>query len=98
LKEKKIAFDELIIPEALISEVEYQIEENKAFGFLGVKEIENLKGLSSNKFRIKFSGKKLFHFELERMNLFELDSLIRDLAYEEGACLITANQFQENFH
>ncbi|MEM2121210.1 MAG: PINc/VapC family ATPase [Candidatus Woesearchaeota archaeon] len=95
LMENKICFEELIIPEALVSEVEYQIQQNRAFGFLGIEEIQKLKELSSNKFRIKFSGKKLSHFELERMNLLELDSMIRDLAYEEGACLITTNKFQE---
>jgi len=95
LEENRIAFDELIIPEALVSEVEYQIEQNKAFGFLGIEELEKLKVLSSNKFRIRFSGRKPSHFELERMSLFEMDSMVRDLAYDEGACLITANRFQE---
>jgi ATPase len=95
LKEKRIAFEELIIPEVLVSVIENQIEQNKALGFLGIEELENLKMLSSNKFRIRFSGKKLSHFEIEKINLFEVDSMIRDLAYEEGACLITANKFQE---
>lgn len=95
LKKKEISAESIIIHEAVLSELEHQANMNKALGFLGIDEIKRLKKLSEEKkFNLTFSGRKPTAAEIKYASLGEIDSLIRDLAYEEGATLLTADKIQ----
>ena len=95
LKSKELSFDELVLHEAVLAELEHQANENRAIGFLGLDEIELLKSLSSEfGFTVRFAGRRPTYYEIKGASLGEVDSLIRDLAYEEGACLITGDKVQ----
>ena len=92
---KELSFDEIVLHEAVLAELEHQANENRAIGFLGLDEIERLKELSSeHNFSVRFAGRRPTYYEIKNASLGEIDSLIRDLAYDEGACLITADKVQ----
>ncbi len=95
LKENKLSFNELILHEAVLAELEHQANEDRAIGFLGLDEIELLKELSQKYgFSIRFAGKRPTHYEIKGASLGEIDAMIRDIAYDEDACLITGDKVQ----
>ncbi len=95
VKEKKIRFKELIIHEAVIAELESQANKNRETGYMGLDEIKKLKSLEKKKkFKISFKGSRPKDFEIKYAKSGEIDSLIRNLAFEENATLITADSVQ----
>lgn len=91
----EISSDELIIHEAVIAELEHQANEGKAIGFLGLDEIKKIRDLAEKKrFTVRFAGKRPSYHEIRYSKSGEIDSIIRQLAYEEGATLITADKVQ----
>ncbi len=91
----ELSFSELVLHEAVLSELEHQANENRAVGFLGLDEIERLKDLADKyHFTIRFAGRRPTYYEIKNASFGEIDSLIRDLAFDEGACLITADKVQ----
>ncbi len=100
LVSKKISSGEIlpetvIIHEAVIAELEHQANLNKAIGFLGLDELLRIRELSSKKgFAVEYSGIKPRPSEIRMADLGEIDSMIRDLAYEKDAVLFTADKIQ----
>ena len=91
----ELVFEELILHEAVLAELEHQANQNKAIGFLGLDEIETLRKLGEEKgFTIRFSGRRPTPHEIRNASLGEIDALIRDLAFDEGACLVTGDKVQ----
>ncbi|MBW3019680.1 PINc/VapC family ATPase, partial [Candidatus Woesearchaeota archaeon] len=75
-------------------ELEHQSNQNRAKGFLGLDEIETLKKrLQDN---LVFMGLKPNVAEIKYASLGEIDSKIRQLAYDEGATLLTSDRVQYN--
>lgn len=92
---KEIQPSTVLIHEAVLSELEYQANENKAVGYLGLDEFKRLRELSAkNGFTIEFSGVKPSPAQVRRATLGEIDSMIRELAYENDAVLITGDKIQ----
>ncbi|HLG24827.1 MAG TPA: PINc/VapC family ATPase [Candidatus Nanoarchaeia archaeon] len=92
---KKISCKEIIIHEAVIAELEHQANSERAIGFLGLDEIKRLKGLSvENKFELSFKGLRPKISEIRNASLGEIDSLIRLLAFDEDATLVTSDKVQ----
>jgi len=94
IKNKEISVKELIIHEAVLSELEHQANKGKAIGYLGLDEIKEIKELSKGKFEVKFRGRRPNPKEIKYASLGEIDSLIRELAWENGATLITSDKVQ----
>ncbi len=95
LENNKLKLEKLLIHEAVIAELEHQSNKNKTIGFLGIEEINKLKDLSRKlKFEIEFRGRRPTQQEIRHASLGEIDALIRQLAYDEGATLFTADQVQ----
>jgi ATPase len=95
ISKKTLEVKEILIHEAVLSELEHQANENKAIGYLGLEELEKLKELSTKgAFSIRFSGKKPSQVEIKYAKLGEIDALIRDLAYDEDATLMTSDKIQ----
>ncbi len=93
VRKGKIAPDEIIIHEAVLAELEHQANQNRAIGFLGLEELERLNELAKKgNFKLRFAGKRPTAAEIRYANLGEIDSMIRELAYEEGAALLTADK------
>lgn len=85
----------VIIHEAVLAELEHQANLNKAIGFLGLEELDKLKDISKeNGFELEFGGKRPSAVEIKYARLGEIDSMIRNLAYDEDAILFTADKVQ----
>ena len=91
LIEKKKLKGTILIPVPVISELENQANTGRETGLLGLEELQNLQKLT----KVEYVG--------ERPNLQqikyakrggEIDSLIKDLAKEHNATLITADLVQ----
>ncbi len=92
---KEIMLKTLIIHEAVLAELEHQANVNKTVGFYGLEEIEKIKSLGEKlKFNIEFMGKRPSAGEIRYAKLGEIDAMIRELAYDEDATLITADKVQ----
>ena len=86
---------EIIIHEAVIAELEHQANMGKAIGFLGLDEIKRIKKLTIEKgFNLSFKGSRPKAAEIRHASLGEIDSMIRQLAYDEDATLITSDKVQ----
>src|SRR3989344_6746440 len=90
-----IKTNQIIIHEAVIAELEHQANSNKAIGFLGLDEIKRLKLISAEKeFELVFKGTRPRASEIRNASLGEIDSMIRQLAYDEDATLVTSDKVQ----
>ena len=91
----EIKTNEVIIHEAVLAELEHQANLGKAIGFLGLDEIKRIKGLAAKKeFELSFKGARPRASEIRHASLGEIDALIRQLAYDEDATLITSDKVQ----
>jgi len=91
LESGDIEADEIIIHEAILAELERQAREGKVSAFLGIAELEKLKKAHG---RIRFAGRKT-PFGERYFTLSDIDSLCRELSYDEDAVLCTASRIQE---
>lgn len=95
IEKKEIVIKTVIIHEAVLSELEHQANINKSIGFYGLEEIDKIKALSEKlNFNIEFMGKRPGSGEIRYARLGEIDAMIRELAYDEDATLITADRVQ----
>lgn len=92
---KKHKPKDIIIHLGVLSELEHQANQGKSIGFLGLEELKKLKAKADKgEFTLSYKGKKPSQVEIKYASLGEIDSLIRELAYEEDATLITADKIQ----
>ena len=95
IRNNYIKSNEIIIHEAVIAELEHQANLGKAIGFLGLDEIKRIKKLSTERgFELSFKGSRPKAAEIRHASLGEIDSLIRQLAYDEDATLVTSDKVQ----
>ena len=95
IRNNNIKSNEIIIHEAVIAELEHQANLGKAIGFLGLDEIKRIKKLSTERgFELSFKGSRPKAAEIRHASLGEIDSLIRQLAYDEDATLVTSDKVQ----
>jgi len=86
---------EIIIHEASLSELEAQANTGREIGYMGLDEIKKLLVLSKEKkFIVKFSGEKPSEDDIFRARKGGIDALIRNLAYELKATLVTVDKVQ----
>ncbi len=92
IKKKKLAVKELIIHQALLSELENQANHGKDIGFTGLEELNTLKKL---KIKLIFKGKRPTVEEIKFAKRGgSIDAIIRQLAADEDAVLITSDLIQ----
>lgn len=95
LSAAQLTIKEIIIPEAVLSELEAQANRRKDTGYLGLDEIENIKNLADTQgFTMRFAGERPSEFEIKFAKSGEIDSLIRQVAEENNAVLYTADVVQ----
>jgi ATPase len=95
IKSKQLNINTVIIHEAVLAELEHQANIGRAIGYLGLDEIKALQALTkSHKIILEFAGRRPRAAEIKHASLGEVDSLIRDLAYDSDATLITGDKVQ----
>ncbi|MBW3014849.1 PINc/VapC family ATPase [Candidatus Woesearchaeota archaeon] len=95
IEAKEIQVKSILIHEAVLSELENQSNLNKEIGYIGLDEIKKLRELSKkHKFSITYTGSRPKEFEITHAKAGAIDAMIRALAYEEKATLMTADRVQ----
>jgi ATPase len=95
LIEKKEISGTILIPNAVIAELESQANKKRETGFLGLDELKKLQDLKKQKkIELKFIGERPTTDQIKLAKTGEIDALIRQLAYEKNATLITADRVQ----
>jgi ATPase len=85
----------IIIPQAVIDELQSQASQKKDQGFLGLKEIKDLKNLSKNfGLEISIHGNHPSLDEIRMAGKGKIDSLIKDVAKQNQATLYTSDNVQ----
>ena len=86
---------EILIPNIVIAEIEYRTNIHKEIGFFGLNVLKSLRELNKdNIIKLKIVGKRPTREEIKMAPGGELDALIREIALEKSATLITADRIQ----
>ena len=86
---------EIIIPIAVLDELQSQASDNKDHGIVGLEEIRKLRELCENKgVLIQFTGQRPTLDDIRLAKKGRIDSIIKDVARENGAILLTADYVQ----
>ena len=95
LIESKEISGTILIHNASVSELESQANKRRDIGFLGLDELKKLQELKKeNKIELRFSGSRPTHEQIKYAKAGEIDALIRSMAFEENAILVTADIVQ----
>ncbi|MBW6462027.1 MAG: PINc/VapC family ATPase [DPANN group archaeon] len=85
----------LIIPEFVVSELENQANHGKEIGFTGLDELKAIRDIAKEKkITITQIGRKPTAEEIKMAGSGRIDALIRDIAREEKATLLTGDIVQ----
>jgi ATPase len=95
LESGNIRNSEIIIPQAVIDELQSQASQKKDQGFSGLREIKNLKDLSKNfGLEILIQGTHPSSEEIRMAGRGKIDSIIKDIAKKNQATLYTSDNVQ----
>ncbi len=85
----------IIIPEPAIAELEAQANRGKMTGFKGLEEIKKIREIAEQKgFDVIFLGERPSIEQIRLAKSGEIDNMIRKIAEEEKAILITCDRVQ----
>ena len=86
---------EIIIPLAVLDELQSQASSNKEYGFVGLNEIKKIRDQSSIKHvSLRFLGERPNIDDIRLAKHGRIDAIIKDVALHEDATLITADYVQ----
>ena len=95
IREKGLNYPEIIIPEAVIAELEHQANNQRPTGIRGLENLKKLQNLAEiGEIAIRITGRRPTKLEKDNAKLGEIDGLIRDVAKDELALLITSDKIQ----
>ena len=87
----------VILSEAMISEVEHQANEGRSIGFAALQELKNLRAMEqSGSIYIDIQGRRPSDWQIRRAKSGEIDEIIRMVAAENDAILVTGDQIQRD--
>ncbi len=87
---------EVIVPEAVVSELENQANKGRDSGYNGLEELKNLQKLHGNgKIHLSYVGRRPTLEEISLARGGEIDAMIRNTAGEHKATLITSDKVQK---
>ena len=92
LLEKNEIKGTILIPHAVISELENQANKGLEIGFIGLEEIQQLR--NNKKISLEFVGERPNELQIKFAKSGEIDALIREIAFKEKAVLITGDKVQ----
>jgi len=86
----------VIVPEAVVSELENQANKGRDSGYNGLEELKNLQKLhGEGKIHLSYVGRRPTLEEISLARGGEIDAMIRDAAGENKATLITSDRVQK---
>lgn len=85
----------VIVPEALVSELEAQANRGRETGFKGLEELKELSDMAKNReINLEFTGKRPSLEQIKLASSGEIDSMIRAVAVDNNAIFITSDRVQ----
>lgn len=95
ISENNLDYPEVIIPEAVVCELEHQANANRQEGINGLKELQKLQEAQNDgELAISFKGKRPTNYDIRYAKSGEIDAIIRDVAKSEFGTLITNDKVQ----
>ena len=86
---------EVIIPVAVLDELQSQASQKKEYGFVGLEEIKKIRQLSAkHNITIKFEGERPSMDDIRLASHGRIDAIIKDIAKENNATFYTADYVQ----
>jgi ATPase len=86
---------EVIIPEAVVAELEAQANQGREIGFNGLQELKKLNELAKKKkITLKYAGKRPTLEQIKLASSGEIDSMIRSVATKRNAVFATSDIVQ----
>jgi len=94
-KEQIEGLEEVIIPLAVLDELQSQASKGREPGFVGLDELKKIrKSCEDKKIDLRFTGERPSLEDIKLAKGGRLDALIRDVAKDEKATLLTADYVQ----
>jgi len=91
----KLKKTRIIIPRAVLDELQAQASRGKDIGFEGLEELKNIRKLAKKSaIRIEFSGDRPTLEEIQLAKKGRIDAIIKDVAAKEKALLVTGDFVQ----
>ena len=88
-------YPEIIVPEAVVCELEHQANAKRSEGTKGLNELQKLQKMQDDgELAITFKGKRPTNYDIKYAKSGEIDSIIRDLARSEFGTLLTNDKVQ----
>ena len=95
IENSDLDYPEIIVPEAVVCELEHQANANRSEGRKGLKELQKLQDLQyEGELAISFKGKRPTNYDIKYAKSGEIDSIIRDVARSEMGTLLTNDKVQ----
>ncbi len=95
IEKENIDYPEIIVPEAVVCELEHQANANRREGIAGLNELKLLQKLQyEGELAVSFKGKRPTNYDIKYAKSGEIDALIRDLARSEFGTLLTNDKVQ----
>ncbi|MGM5481992.1 MAG: ATPase, T2SS/T4P/T4SS family [Nanobdellota archaeon] len=92
IKNNEIKPEIIIIHELILYYLERLAKENQTTGLIGIEELERLQEMQSDYgFSLQYKGRKPTSREINETKEEEIDRHVRDMAYDEGATIITGS-------
>ncbi|WP_225333219.1 PINc/VapC family ATPase [Halomicrobium urmianum] len=85
----------VVVPEAVVGELESQANDGRETGWEGLEELQRLVDLSDeDEIEVEYVGRRPDAVEKREAGEGEIDALIRDVAADRGAALVTSDDVQ----
>jgi ATPase len=95
LEKGKLKDTEIIVPLAVLDELQSQASRGRESGFLGLGELKKLRRMTEDRgIKLRFTGERPSMDDIRLAKSGRIDALIRDVAKNEGASLMTADFVQ----
>ncbi|MDE1815017.1 MAG: Flp pilus assembly complex ATPase component TadA [Thaumarchaeota archaeon] len=86
---------EIIIPVAVLDELQAQASQNKDYGFVGLEEIKKIRELTQkNNIVLRFEGERPSMDDIKLARHGRIDAIIKDIAKKNNATFYTADYVQ----
>ena len=95
IEKEDLDYPEIIVPEAVVCELEHQANANRSEGRKGLKELQKLQKLQyEGELAVSFKGRRPTNYDIKYAKSGEIDGIIRDLARSEMGTLLTNDKVQ----
>lgn len=95
VEESDLDYPEIVVPEAVVCELEHQANANRSEGHKGLKELQKLQRMQDEgELAVSFKGKRPTNYDIKYAKSGEIDSIIRDVARSEMGTLLTNDKVQ----